>query len=430
MNRDFTEFLRATRRQRRLSQVELARRAHISERALRYWETGVSSPGLWELDSILTALELTPQERVHALALLPTRRGMALSRQESHASPALAEEYGPLPGLGDLLQAMRLRGGLTRGQVAAEMKIARSTILRWETTQSLPSEENLERLCALLGAYPEERAALSGRRMQIEEGKPHLSLEEAAEGVAALDRDTGNMHLPLVDLRALALKRQLWLLAGKSDEALLLLARVQIIHANYLVVHDRKREAEVYVQRSLNTLSGRRAPEPFWQAVVNLAAQLASEGASGNAAGMHVLNRWLPAFPREMQTTLWCDLALYAGRSRQHEAAAAYLAKAQEVLPYSSNASGMADLYYPLTRARIFLSEGRPVEALDWLPSIPDVTEAASVKASYQLLWAEALLEAGEGDAAQRHMDQLNTLLAQYPQPSRQRKLHQLADRL
>ncbi len=97
MNHDFAAFLRALRHQRRLSQTELARRAQISDRALRYWEAGTTSPCQWELESVLTVLELTPQERARAMALLPTARGMRLSRQEALSSPALTEERGPLP---------------------------------------------------------------------------------------------------------------------------------------------------------------------------------------------------------------------------------------------------------------------------------------------------------------------------------------------
>ena len=428
MNHDFAVFLRTLRRQRKLSQAVLAQNAHVSERTLRYWETGAASPSQWELESVFKALKLTPQERIQALALLPTRRGMQLSRQGAD-SLALADKVGPLPMMGDLLQAMRLRHGLTQRQMAAAMKLAHTTILRWEATETLPSEENLERVFALLDAHTEERAALSGRRMQIGDGKRSLSLEECSEQVVSLD-SAGVGLQSLIDLRALALKRQLWLMADRSEEAMLLLARVQLIHANWLMLQERKAEAEVCIQRSLTILPGHSGAKPFWLAAVNLAAHFASEGAGGNIAGVQTIQRWLPLFPRERQVTLWCDMALYAGNARQHEAAAGYLARAHEALPYSVNAAEMAEHYYPLTSARVLLSAGHPVEALEWMPSIPGLTQPITFRAFYQFRWAEALLKAGEKDAAQRHVDQLNTLFAESPQPQLQRKLYALAERL
>lgn len=429
MNQDFASFLRARRLERGLSQKELAQRVHVSERTLRYWETGTTSPGQWELESLLTILELTAREHAQALALLPTRRGIRLFRAASHSALLPAKERGPLPVLGDLLQAMRLRRGLTQSQLALSLQISRSTILRWETADARPSEENLARMCTLLGAYPEEKLALSDRRIPLWEGKPYLSLEECAEQVEILDKQGGKLQTPLIDLQALALKRQLWLLAGENAAALGLLARVQIIHATWLMLYERRREAEICIQRSLDILRGHKAMELFWQAAVNLAAQFASEGRGGAIAGVQMLKRWLPFFPKEMQATLWCDMALHAGRAQQHEAAAAYLKNVRDMLPHSANEQGMVEHYYPLTAARTLLSAGQPHKALEWLP-LPDGIEQVTSRAFYQLLWIEAFLDAGEVDTAQRRMDQLNVLIAQYPQPRLARTLDVLSTRL
>ncbi|MCW3055756.1 MAG: Helix-turn-helix protein, partial [Chthonomonadales bacterium] len=384
----------------------------------------------WELESILAVLELTPQERVYALGLLPTPRGISLSRQEAQASVAQSVDLGPMPMLGDLLQAMRLRRGLSQSQMATALKIARTTILRWETTETLPSEENLERICALLEAYPEEHTALSGRRIQVGRETSGPSLEEFAIQVDALDAQSTSLQTPLIDLHALTLKRQLWPLANRSQEASHLLARVQLLHSGWLMLHERQAEAEICIQRSLNSLRSHKAAKPFWQAAVNLAALIAHERKGGNLASIRVIKQWLPAFPRELQATLWCDLALYAGRAQQHQEANAYLTDAQEVLPYSADLQGMTEHYYPLTFSRILIAAGRPLEAMVWLPTVPDATHAATSRSAYQLLWIEAFLAAGERDRAQACMDQLRTLFAEYPQPSRQRKFQALAARL
>jgi len=430
LNHDFATFLCAQRHQRKLSQIEMARRAQISERTLRYWEAGTSYPGRWELESILTVLELTPQERVYALGLLPTPRGISLSRQESQASVMPSVDLGPMPMLGDLLQAMRLRRGLTQSQMAAALKIARTTILRWETTETLPSEENLERICALLEAYPDEHKALSGRRIQVGKETSQHSLEDLTIQVDTLDAQGTSLQTPLIDLRALTLKRYLWPLANRSLEAAHLLARVQLVHSSWLMLHERQAEAEICIQRSLNTLRGYKASRPFWQAAVNIAALVAHERKGGNLASIRVIKQWLPAFPRELQAILWCDLALYAGRAQQHQEANAYLADAREALPYSADLQGMTEHYYPLTFSRILIAAGRPVEAMAWLPPVPDATHAVTSRTAYQLLWIEAFLAAGEKNQAQTGMDQLRTLLAEYPQPSRERKFQALAARL
>ncbi len=430
MNQDFAEFLRKRRQRVRLSQTELARRAQVSERTLRYWEKGQTSPGRWELDSLMIALELTPEERIQALELLPTRRGIHLSREEVNAFHQRAEVRGPLPDIGSILQAMRQRRGLTQEQLAAQLDLTRSTIARWESARALPSEDNLERIGMLLKAYPEERVVLSARRLQTWDGKPNLSLEECAEEADRLDRCGVGLLTPLVDLRALALKRRLWLLAGESDVALVLLARVQIIHGSWLMQHERKAEAELCIQRSLNILRGRVGRELFWQAAVNLAAHFAYERRGSAYAAAETLKSWLPRFPKETQSTLWCDMALYAGYAKQHDAAVAYLTQAQEVLPYSANEPELTIHYLPITKTRTLLSAKRLDETLQWLPPLPGAHETVTTRTLYHLIWAEVCLATGDKDTAQRMMDHLRVLLAEHPQPRNERKLAELSERL
>jgi DNA-binding transcriptional regulator YiaG len=422
MNREFAAFLRAQRRRRKLSQVELARRAQVSERTLRNWETGASSPGRWELESILTVLELTPQERGQALQVLPTPRSMDLFRHEAHTSPDSETDIGPMPMLGDLLRAMRLRCGLSQSQMADTLKIARTTVLRWETTETLPSEENLERIWELLKAYPEERVVLGQRRLQIRAGASHLSLEGCAEQIEALDKDVQALQIPLIDLRALTLKQQLWPLACQSSEALCLFARLQVVHACWLILNDRKKEAAICLEHSFHILSAHPGSEPFRQSAVNCAAQCADQNRGGNTASLRAIKRWLPVFPRELQVTLWCDMAFYAGRAHRIEEAMTYLGHAREVLPYSVEVQRMTDDYYPTTYSRVLTSTGRPVEALDWLPSLPDGSTPALFRIANKYMWTEALLAAGEKDTAQRYLDAMQRQIEEHPLPRFQQK--------
>jgi DNA-binding transcriptional regulator YiaG len=429
MNRDFAAFLHAQRRCRKLSQVELARRAQVSERTLRNWETGASSPGRWELESILTALELTPQERGEALKFLPTPRSMDLFRHEAHTSLGSETDIGLMPMLGDLLRAMRLRCGLSQSQMAETLKIAHTTVLRWETTETLPSEENLERIWELLGAYPEERIALGQRRLQIRAGASHLSIEECAEQIEALDKDVKALHIPLTDLRALTLKQQLWPLAGQSREALRLFARLQVVHATWLLLNERKKEAAICLEHSFRIFSDHPGSEPFRQWAVNFAAQCVNDQRGGNTASLRVIKRWLPIFPRALQATLWCDMAFYAGRAHKTEEAMAYLDHAREVLPSSVEQQRMTEVYYPTTYSRVLSRTGRPVEALDWLPSVPDGSTPAILRVASQYMWSEALLAAGEKDTAQRYLDDMKRQIEEHPLPRFQQKWEALRAR-
>ncbi len=389
----------------------------------------MSTPGQWELDSILVALELTTQERIQALALLPTSHAIKLTRQQSSLVPFHAEDLGSLPVLGDLLKSMRLRSRMTQQQMARELKTTRSTILRWEAAETMPSQENLERICVLLKAHTEESAALSSRQLQFGEDTFPVSIETLAEQVTALESQGGRLQSPLIDLQALALKRHLWMLADKSQEALRLLGHVQVIHANWLVMQMRRQEAEPYLKHSLTILKKKFTSDRFLQSAVNLAANLAYQTRGGSATSVKLLKHWLPVAPKQLQTTMWCDIALYVANIHQHDAAAYYLSRARDTLPHSLDTEWMSTYYYPLTYARILLKTGRPLEALAWLPALPN-TAPHTLHTVLQFMWAETLLEAGEADMAQRYMDQLAISLRDCPQPHLMHKFQKLSTHL
>ena len=139
MSQALGEFLHTLRQQRKISQAELARRAYVAVRTLRYWEAGRWEPGTVELTNLLLALEVTPEQRTQALTLLTTARGVHLLRQEASVPPDATGGYPPLPSVGELLRAMRERRGLRVEQMAAILGVARTTIVRWEATESFPS---------------------------------------------------------------------------------------------------------------------------------------------------------------------------------------------------------------------------------------------------------------------------------------------------
>jgi hypothetical protein len=235
--------------------------------------------------------------------------------------------------------------------------------------------------------------------------------------------------MPLIDLRDLTLKRQIWPLARQSQTALRLLARVHVIHALWLMLNEREREAEACLNCSLNLLRNQPAMEMFWQTALNTAAQCVNEKGGGDKASLRLIEQYLPLFSQELRTTLWCDMAFYAGHANRPEEAETYLNCAREVLPHSLDIQKMTEVYYPVTYARVLMNTGRPIEAMNWLPGIFDVPAPLTSQILWRFLWTEALLGAGEHDCAQRQMDDLHTVLVQYPMPRYQRKFQALASR-
>ena len=153
MYEDFGSRLRTLRQARKMTQAGLADRGGIAPRTLRYWEMGRHTPGIQELDSIMAAMALTPEERQALIALLPAGKVSKIVR----ASPTWTELAAP-PGIGDLIRALRWRKRFSREQLADALGVHRITALRWEAGQLAPGEETRLRLCNLLDATPEEHA--------------------------------------------------------------------------------------------------------------------------------------------------------------------------------------------------------------------------------------------------------------------------------
>jgi transcriptional regulator with XRE-family HTH domain len=156
--------LRELRQSRNFTQERMAGQAHVTTRAIQYWESDRQIPHDVELENLLCALELTTEQRQAVYGLLPEPRSLRLLSRLAGGEAAFATA-GRLPGLGDLIRAMRVRRGWTDEQFAREMQVARSTVLRWEATQVLPSDEDMTRLCRLLRASAEEETALQSRRL-------------------------------------------------------------------------------------------------------------------------------------------------------------------------------------------------------------------------------------------------------------------------
>lgn len=53
--------------------------------------------------------------------------------------------------LGERIKRKRLNAGLTQGEVAGKMKIAQATVSQWETGRSIPTDDDLSKIGAIIG---------------------------------------------------------------------------------------------------------------------------------------------------------------------------------------------------------------------------------------------------------------------------------------
>lgn len=413
LNRFFADYLKSLRHQRGLSLEALARQAQVSVRTLHYWESGQRAPRNQELDSVLRVLGATPSERTQAFALLATPRALQQVRQE--VKKQVPQRVGEsLPGIGDLLRALRQRKGWTQVHLAEAIGVQRSTVQRWENSETHPSEESLERISILLEASAAEQEALRTHSLiPLSELRP-LSLEESIEQERAFNARVWEQDA-LIDLRALALKRHLRLLPNPSHEILGLLAQVETDHGFWLLYQNRIAESRQCVERSIAIVRVAPGNASYRSYPLNLAS--AHHTLSGKPLhAFHMLKRWLSQVSRERQFTLLCDMAIYAAQANRLEEARTLLTTAHREMGHAQLTwtDGDVEEYYRLTETRILLFAEKPVEAMSLLTPI----RSTGLRELFDLLlWAEVLLAGGDTSATSNILARMETLLIQYPFP-------------
>ncbi len=428
MESRFADFFRALRKQKFLSQKQLAERAALSLRTVVYWETGEREPRAEELKSALTALGATQVEREQAYLLQTTQRGIALVREKLRTDAISSTSNVPIPDLGDLLAALRVRAGWSRDQLAQRMQVNRSTVTRWERTEQLPTEENVNRLCTLLAAYPAERDALFTRRLLPQIPQAQASPDSYEMKVRSFCADVDQLQTPLIDLNALSLKRELYLAKKYSPHMEVLIARIETYHGIWLVLQNRYGEAANCVDRALHLASMHIHTCDFLHTTLNVAACCAgAEPTDGPVKSLRLLRRWhtVVSAPKS-RFSLYCDMAYYAGEAGYHDSALRFLQVAQctmRDLPLEAD-----DVRnYATTHARVLMRANRPGEALKFLP---EVNEPGYRNLFHTYLKATMLLDDGETNEAHRCIDYLCTNLERYPSRLFQQRVDRLAERL
>jgi transcriptional regulator with XRE-family HTH domain len=372
----------------------LARAAGVSKAALSQWESGKRQPRLPELEATLDALGATSAQRALALSRIDAPRALRQLR-----AGASEEGLVPPPSAGDLLRAMRHRGGWTQEQIAVRVGVRQHSVARWESGERLPSADEIQAVCFALGAHAEELVALTAGRFSEptdwpttwDEAEPHLRAR-----LAHLELQSG-----LIDLHYLALEHDLWSWATREERARTLLAHAYGHHALFCRNRGSWAEVEPLAQRALS-LSPRQEqePDPILRAILGSAAAVVYGGhRQAPERGVQRLTDWLARSAAQPEMTAWMlsDMAKYLAMEGQTETA---LTLAQRACHSAAGYHAPIELY--LRRydyGRLLLEAGRAVEALDVLPE-PDHAYPYH-ETEDLLLLAEAHGQAGNPSEAQ-----------------------------
>lgn len=428
LQEEFALSLRNLRKSRNLTQEALALRAGVSVRSLRYWETGEHDPRAVELESLLRVLEVTEVERQRLLALIARPRAQHLLREAESGSEI------PLPHLGDLLVAMRHRCGKTQNQVAAEMGVNVSTLMRWETMRSYPTPENLLRLCALLKATPAETNALASRNLDLPLSdimRPPLSRDAnldlfRAEYDQFLARS--DSHSPLVDLHGLALIRHLMLLP-ESREQKRLLAHARMVQSTNLYQHGRHDQAKKAVGHALTICNEIADFGLEWATAVNLMSVFVGKPHVNvnDSQKVNFLLRQLPfAGVGVARVMLLCDTALYLSMNSRYEETNRLMQQAENECASTPEAFPVWH-YYNLTAGKVNLALGRSEIAYSQLK---DASAFNPTNPFYVLYQARAALHARDANECSRLVQRALNIVAETPFLGMRQKVHQMAEEL
>ena len=426
----FARSLRALRQTKRLTQSGLARRSGIARRTLVYWEAGESQPRIPELQAALWALAATEEEAARLVCLLDAPRGLRLAEAE-RASGEGEKLAGA--GVGDLLRVMRLRRRMTQADLAAELRLNRQAILRWESGQNLISAENLERLCGALAVAPEERLALRGHRLTMphwDEGEwQKVTVEEAAHLWHEMQRPHQALapdyrpQTPLFELQVLAMKRHLHFQSRPGVETRRLLAEIETEHALWLHFQDRAPEARLCIRRAVLLVQEEDIPQDFWGDMLNLALSDGYVEAArwDNAVSLHRIEGWLPRLPPgSVRTQQLCDMAFYMGMSGDGSRALVLMEQAARSIERAGDVTAAETYYRDVTKQRLRLMSGDgPELSEDLLAGCPNDLERIRVA----LLCTPLLLRHRERQAAARCLTQVQEMMT----PEMPARLHRLA---
>jgi len=378
---------------------QVARRAGLSTAALSRWESGDRLPRLPELEAALQALGASASQSSLALASLDAPRALRRLR-----APTETGALGAPPMAGDLLHAMRQRGGWTQVQIATRIGVGQNTMARWERGERLPSNEQMQALCFALDARDEEIIALTTDRFAETPDEMPLETEAVRNRLwrTLTSEDLG-------DLRFLTLERALWQHAAQNESAQPLLADAYAHHAQFLNNHGHWAEAGAMARRALAlTAAGQDGTLPIALRAAIHQAMAAVYGGSkpAPARGLHLLKTWLPrATPPDYAAWMLGDMAKYAAMAGQADVGVRLAEKAVQISIEDRNLRR-------IDQGRVLLAAGIPGEALSHLPDLPEKDSDVFVFAALVRVEAHQRLE--EWAEAHDWLQRIYSVIATY----------------
>ncbi len=422
MKDSFARHIRRLRELRGLSQVKLAERAGIAVRTLRYWEAAEKLPRSAELESVLEVLGATADERMRLYSVVPLPRIVKQSKSISRM-PSADDLTQPLD-LGDIIRALRQRNGFTQSQFAAAMDVTPTTVMRWETLRSLPDQSNIDRICTLLNATPQEAAVLRSRELLQNDIPDRLDISSLRQQVDRLG-SLASQHSPLTDLFALTLQHYLHFASIREPEAMYLLGRTLLIYGNAQFQKEYLAVAKTLANRSVRLFQQVGRYDVLSAQAVNLASVfIGGKGDDQFDRKVAYLGDALAhAYSDEMKLRLLCDMALYSSRAGRFTEALCLLGKVQS--EYRSLLLREEDFnYFELSTGRVLLHKGEPDKALAKFEFVSSGNSQNAIHFCYQ---AQAAIAMGDIDAAQRMVCRASELAVRFPFSQTRKLVDQIA---
>lgn len=409
---DWGTFVRTLRTARNISLSGLANRAGVAKSTLSRWEAGRALPRLAELESLLGALDASPDQRRRALEMIDAPRALIKIREvDRHVASQADADMVQAPAVGDLLRAMRVRRGRTVEEIARALGVSARSVRAWEHSDAWPVAEHLHSLCRLLDAAPSEVTALTAGNSWMNALDPlpaTVSLDTLDQiGVyrEELLHPSGGYSAEaerIKDLAYLALLARLVPLASQYPAARAELLNTYAGYATWLSLQHRLGEAGRYAERALEMKNpkGPQAPEWFRAAVISSHATVHGGRHSSMAAAIRVatplLESILPiAATDSPQYGAWIlsKLASLDYHIGQETSALDRVIQAREIAMTLENPREYYLRCYD--QARMLVRLGRADEALLLIP--PELpTYHAPQRGAERLLRAEALLQLGQ----------------------------------
>lgn len=392
MARSIGVWIRQARQRRGLSQHALALRAHVSSSTLNRWERELTRPSMPELEQVLQALDISPEEKLEALRLLEAPRALWTLQQlaQQHPHPS-GEPYPPL--LGDLLGVLRRRRGWSVAQVATALAVSERSVRSWERSQSLPSEEHLHMLCYVLQASAEEVAFILTRPLWLEPPDaqtPHASAAMLKMRIDQMRQLIWQGITEGMELRLLALEAQAWWHVRQCPRHADMLREVYTLCCQWHSLHGRVQDAERYGYRGLRLLERERSfpRSAAWFLMAIAHSNTESHPSEARLiASAEILQDWLPQISHSVEHASWFYREMSEFYSEAHRYDEALRASEQGFQMIQRSDNVVEHQHARMSRALVLCRVGQPCHALDLLK--PPENPLPATQATYLIVLYE-----------------------------------------